>query len=178
MMMRRPAQIPALPGVFALMNGRRKFVYVAYSQNLQKRSHSMSHMLMNQDRSKKAYWPIKDLPKHPSDEFTFVEMLSPVPPEKALQKIAQVQRGFMAKNFRIISGHRAGTPVITLGGRKLNLAEAVRGANHSGKSNPAKYSTVYRRIQRGWLPKQALGLEEPDPRWDHRKQDERRRRAA
>lgn len=182
MMIREPAAIPAERGVYALLNRKRRFVYVAYTQNLQKRSHSMSHMLMNQDRSKKAYWPIKDLPKHPSDEFTFVVMAKNVPPEKSLAAIAVAQRGFMAKNYTIVGGHRAGSPIVSLNGRKQSLAEAVRstieGARKNSPAADLKYSTVYRRLQRGWSVKQALGLDEPDPRWRHDLQDARRRRIA
>lgn len=172
MMLREPAAIPAERGVYALLNKKRRFVYVAYTKNLQKRSHSMSHMLMNYDKSRKAYWPIRELPKHPSDEFTFAVMARGCAPERALSAIAICQKGFTGKNYTIISGHRAGVPVITLQGRRINLTEAVR-------ARPKlKYPTVYRRLQRGWSVRQALGLDPPDPRWDHDKQAQRRKRAA
>jgi hypothetical protein len=172
MMLREPAAIPALRGVYALLNRKRRFVYVAYTQNLQKRSHSMSHMLMNYDRSRRAYWPIKELPKHGSDEFTFVVLATNVSPERALAAIAAAQRGFTNKNYSIVAGHRAGTPVIKLAGQRVSLAEAVR------QRKQLKYPTVYRRLQRGWSVRQALGLDPPDPRWDHDKIEARRKRAA
>jgi hypothetical protein len=172
MMLREPAAIPAERGVYALINRKRRFAYVAYTRNLQKRSHSMSHMLMNYDRSRKAYWPIKELPKHPSDEFIFVVLARGCAPERALAAIAIAQRGFESKNYSIIGGHRAGLPVINLNGRRQSLAEAVRARPN------LKYATTYRRLQRGWSVKQALGLEPPDPRWNHELQDKRRKRAA
>ena len=172
MMLREPASIPAERGVYALVNRKRRFAYVAYTRNLQKRSHSMSHMLMNYDKSRKAYWPIKELPKHPSDEFVFIVLARGCAPERALAAIAVAQRGFEAKTYSIIGGHRAGTPVVRLDGKRVSLAEAVR------TNAKLKYPTVYRRLQRGWSVRQALGLEPPDPRWDHDKQDQRRKRAA
>src|SRR5262245_1367698 len=126
MMSRIPPSIPPERGVFALLNSKRHFAYVAYTRNLQKRSHSMSHMLMNYDKSRKAYWPIRELPKHPSDEYCFVVLARGCAPERALHAIAIAQRGFLAKKFKVIPGHRAGTPTVKLNGRVQTLAAAVR----------------------------------------------------
>jgi len=66
-MQREPVLVPRKPGVFALLNKRRRLAYVAFSSDLQKRSHSLAHMLQNP----KTHWSLKDLPKHPAGEFTF-----------------------------------------------------------------------------------------------------------
>ena len=171
MMIREPAVVLAVPGVYALINRKRRFAYVAYTANLQKRSHSMSHMLMSQDSDKKAYWPIKELPKHPSDEFTFLVVSTDVKPAAARAGIALAQRAFIAKNYRIIEGYRAASPMVTVDGKPMSLAEAVR--EHS----KVKYLTAYRRIERGWTTRQALGIDPPAPRWNHDEQDARRKRA-
>lgn len=171
MMIREPATILAVPGVYALVNRKRRFAYVAYSANLQKRSHSMSHMLMAQDESRKSYWPIRDLPKHDSDEFTFMVISTEIKPTAARAGIALAQKAFIAKSYRIIEGFRAASPMVTVDGKPMSLAEAVR--DHS----KVKYLTAYRRIERGWTTKQALGIDDPAPRWDHNKQAERRLRA-
>lgn len=173
MMFREPEVVPLKPGIFALVNRKRRFVYISYTINLQKRSHSVSHMLLLHDADPNAYWPVKDLPKHASDEFVFMVMNSKgVNPANALAHIADVQKKFVAKGYRIVEGHRAGSPTITLDGKKLTLAEAVR--DHS----KAKYLTVYRRIERGWTVKQALGIDPPAPRWHTGKQAERRERVT
>src|SRR5262245_46619596 len=101
MMLRDPALIPPVRGVYALVNKKRRFAYVGYSQNLQKRSHSMSHMLMNYDRDKRSYWPIKDLPKHPSDEYVFVMFVRNCASKNALAGIAAVEKGFASKNYTL-----------------------------------------------------------------------------
>jgi hypothetical protein len=170
-MYREPANIPAKPGIYALVNRKRRFAYVAYSVNLQKRSHSMSHMLLQQDEDADAYWPIKDLPKHDSDEFTFVVLHVDVDPERARAAIAVATRAFVAKTYRVIDGQRSASPMVTVDGKQMSLAEAVR--DHS----KVKYLTAYRRLERGWTTKQALGLEPASPRWHTAKQDERRKRA-
>jgi hypothetical protein len=129
-------------------------------------------MLLAQDESTKAYWPIKDLPKHPSDEFVFMVMRTKdVTEDNAMAVVAQVQKQFAAKNYKIIDGQRAASPMVTLNGKKLTLAEAVR------DYSKVKYLTAYRRLERGWTVEQALGLEPPAPRWHHGKQAERRARA-
>jgi hypothetical protein len=174
-MIRDPVNIPPERGVYALVNKKRRFAYVAFTQNLQKRSHSMSHMLMGYDADRAVYWPIKDLPKHSFDEFTFIVLARGCAPERALAAIAVAQRGFANKNYSLVAGHRAGMPVVSLGGRKLSLAEAVRERRRADRS--IKYGTVYRRLQRGWSAKQALGLDNPDPRWDHDLQMARRERS-
>jgi len=173
MMIREPPFIPADKGVYALVNRRRRYAYVAYTQNLQKRSHSMSHMLMAQDDDAKSYWPIKELPKHPSDEYTFIVLSVGVAADRSLAAIAVAEKGFVAKNYTIVGGHRAGSPVISLGGKRMSLTDAIKASGSA-----IKYLTVYRRIERGWTVRQALGLDPPDPRWHHELQDARRKRAA
>lgn len=172
MMDREPPYVPAAAGVFALLNRKRRFAYVAYTSSLQKRSHSLAHMLASHDRDPKSYWPIRDLPKHPSDEFSFVVLADAVKPDQSLGAVAVAQKAFAAKSYRIVGGHRAAAPLITFGGRKISLAVAVR--EHSD----VVYITAYRRLMRGWTPRQALGLDPPDPRWHRQKQEERKARAG
>lgn len=172
MMYREPDVIPLSPGVFALLNRKRRFAYVSYTGNLQKRSHSMSHMLLSYDADTKSYWPIKDLPKHASDEYTFKVMATGTKDVDALASIATAQRKFMSKGYRIIGGQRAASPMVTLKGRRMTLADAVR--EHS----KVKYLTAYRRLERGWTIEQALGIDAPAPRWHQQKQAERKAREA
>lgn len=172
MMYREPDVIPLSPGVFALINRKRRFAYVSYTGNLQKRSHSMSHMLLSHDADDTAYWPIKDLPKHPSDEYTFKVMAVDVKDDDALAGIAKAQRRYMNKGYKIIGGQRAASPMVTYKGKRMTLADVVR------QYSKAKYLTVYRRIERGWTLEQALGIDDPAPRWHQQKQAERKQREA
>jgi hypothetical protein len=175
MMLRSPEFIPLRAGVFALVNERRKYVYVSYTQNLQKRSHSMSHMLLQYDawleRPKKAkpYWPIRDMPQRPSDEFTF--FAEPYRGADALGEVQRLQERYRRRGYKIIAGHRAASGLVRLNGKLLKLADAVE------KHSEVAYLTVYRRLQRGWSVRQALGLDPPDPRWHSAKQAKRRARS-
>lgn len=169
MMYREPDVIPLTPGVFALVNRKRRFAYVSYTSNLQKRSHSMSHMLLSRDANAKAYWPIRDLPKHPSDEYTFVvcqkEAADPT------EAVTRAQRKYLNKGYRIVGGQRASSPQVLLDGKRMTLVDAIK---KSGSK--IKYLTCYRRLERGWTVEQALGLEPPAPRWHQAKQAERKAR--
>jgi hypothetical protein len=175
--------IPAAPGVYALLNKKRRFAYVAFSGNLQKRSHSLSHMLLQNDatsgplrqgrpRQAKSYWPIRSLPRHDSNEYTFMVLTTPCAAERALAAIAVAQRAFESRNYTVIEGHRAGAPMITSRGHRMTLVDALKAAGAK-----VKYLTAYRRLERGWSIEQALGLSPPAPRWDTGKQAERRARA-
>jgi hypothetical protein len=171
-MSREPVTILPQPGVYALVNRDRRFAYVAHTVNLQKRSHSMSHMLMQADKKPKStYWAIADLPRHPSDEYTFMVLAAPVDKHAGAAAILTAQRSLRAKGYKIIDGNRASTMVL-YNGKPMTLAEALRAAN-----SKVKYLTAWRRVERGWSVEQALGIEPPDPRWDHVKQKLRNKRA-
>jgi len=94
------------------------------------------------------------------------------PAADPLEAVARAQKKFIAKGYRIIGGQRAASPMVTLKGKQMTLADAVR--NHS----KVKYLTAYRRIERGWTVEQALGLEPPAPRWHQKRQAERKEREA
>jgi len=165
MMIREPAKVPAEAGVFALVNKKRRHVYVAYTVNLQKRSHSLSHMLLAYDDDPKgAYWALAGLPKNRSDEFTFRVILTKLSPDKADAVIKETEKALSKGGYKVVSGSRPAAPLVVYEGKKVSLPDALK----LSKSK-VKYSTAYRRIQRGWTVEQALGLAEAPPRWDHSK---------
>lgn len=177
MMMREPPTVPALPGVYALVNKSERYAYVGHTTNLMKRSHSLSHMLIKHDKHPKtAYWSIADLPKRPSGAHTFMMLAPNVALRDAPAAIAAAQSTFRAKKYRVIGGNRAAPMVVCpcapMKGKVVSLADALR-MSKSG----VQYPTAWRRLERGWTVEQALGLAEPDPRWDREKARERRARA-
>lgn len=173
MMSREPVTILPQPGVYALVNKERKYAYVAHTVNLQKRSHSMSHMLVQADKHpKQTYWAIAALPRHHSDEYTFMVLAAPVLKADAQAAIATAVRSLRAKGYKIVEGNRQ-SQMVTWKGRSMPLAEALRAAG-----TKVKYLTAWRRIERGWTTEQALGVEPPDPRWDHQKAKVRAKRAT
>lgn len=156
-MQRDPVQIPRKPGIFALINSRRRFVYVAYTSDLQKRSHSLAHMLQNP----KTHWSIKDLPTHPAGEYLFMVLHEDTAPARAQRLVAATQREFSDKRYTIVSGSRSAVPLVTFKNQEMPLTEAISLAKCK-----AKYITVWRRLERGWTVEQSLDVSAPPTRWD------------
>lgn len=167
-MQRDPVKVPIAPGIFALVNKKRRYAYVAYTANLQKRSHGLSHMLQHQHA-----WAIADLPKHPAGEWTFMVLRQDVTPEQSKRMIANITREFEAKNYTMAKGARSPLPTIELDGEKMMLTEAIEKAKCK-----TGYITVWRRLKRGWTVRQAIELDPAPVRWDPEQVRERRARAA
>src|SRR5215467_4377965 len=128
-MQRDPVLIPRRPGVFLLTNKRRRLVYAAYSSDLQKRSHSLAHMLQNP----KTHWSIKDLPRHDAGEFLYIVLHEDTTPERAKKLVAATQREFSSKRYRIVGGSRSAVPLVTLKGEEMPLTEAIAKARCKAK---------------------------------------------
>jgi len=167
-MQRVPVLIPRKPGVFVLSNKKRRLAYIAYSTDMQKRSHSLAHMLQNP----KTHWSLKDLPKHPAGEFTFMVIEEDVAPPQAPRIVAAAERAAKNKNYRLVEGSRSTIPMVTLNGRHMTLADAL-----ASTRSRVKYITAWRRLDRGWTPAQAIGIDPPPIRWDPDETAARRKRA-
>lgn len=158
---REPIHIQGVPGIFALTNKSRRVAYLAWSQNLQKRSHALAHMLASGKSS------IKDLPmrdsdgkKIPAGDYMFIVLRENVPDEDADRWLARAKKPFEEKRYRLIEGSRSPIPIVELDGETMTLTEAI------AKNAPKlKYTTAWRRLQRGWTVEQALDIDDPPPRW-------------
>jgi len=158
-MQRDPVHIPGVPGVFTLLNKRRRFAYVAWTQNLQKRSHALAHML---DTGKST---IRALPMHDPGEYVFVVNRENVDPDEAQRAIDRAKRLINDKGYKFIDGSRDPVPLVELDGKLMSLTEAIA---LQPKARQPKYTTAWRRIQRGWTIEEVLGIEPPPPRWGKR----------
>lgn len=158
---RDPVHIQGVPGVFALTNKSRRLAYIAWTKNLQKRSHALAHML---DTGKSS---IRDLPmvdsdgkKIKPDEYTFIVLRENVSDADADKAMARLRKPFEEKRYRLIDGSRSPIPILELDGETMTLTDAI--AKYAPK---LKYTTAWRRLQRGWTAEQVLGMEEAPPRW-------------
>jgi excinuclease UvrABC nuclease subunit len=167
-MQREPVLVPRKPGVFALVNKSKREAYVAFTSDLQKRSHSIAHMLQNP----KTHWSIRNLGKDRAGAFTFIVVAEDVEELKSPRLVKHTEKEFLAKKYRIVEGARSTVPLVVYKGEEMPLTDAI------AKSKcKAKYITVWRRLDRGWTVEQALDLEEPPVRWDPEQTRERRKRA-
>jgi hypothetical protein len=110
---------------------------------------------------------IKDLPmtdpdgkKISPEEYTFIVLRPNVSDEDADRWMTRLQKPFVDKRYRLIEGSRSPIPIVELRGKTMTLTEAI--ADNAPK---LKYTTAWRRLQRGWTIEQTLGLEDPPPRW-------------
>lgn len=166
-MLRDPVQIPRRRGIFALINKSKGCAYVAFTTDLQKRSHSLAHMLQNP----KTHWSIKALPKDRAENYTFTVISTEVDPHRSERLLRLAEKTLGAK-YEIIDGSRSAAPMVTLKGVPMTLTDAIK----KSKCRSA-YITVWRRLSRGWTTEQALGLDEPPIRWSPEETAERRARA-
>jgi len=167
-MQRDPVELPRKPGIFVLMAKAERAAYVAYTRDLQKRSHSLAHMLANP----KTHWAIRGLPKLPPGSWVFKMLSDGINPKRAATLLPVIKKSMLAKKYRVIDGSRRPNPYVTLDGVPMSLPAAMKKA----KCKTA-YMTVWRRLQRGWTVAQALDIEDSPPRWDHDARS-RRKKAA
>jgi hypothetical protein len=160
-MNRDPIHIDGVPGVFALSIKSRRTAYLAWTQNLQKRSHALAHML---DSGKSS---IKDLPltdpegkRIPPSDYTFIVLRENVGQDDADRWMARLRKPFEDKRYKLVGGARSPIPIVELNGETMTLTEAI--ATHRPK---LKYTTAWRRLKRGWTIEQTLDMEAPPRRW-------------
>jgi hypothetical protein len=106
---------------------------------------------------------IKALPMHDPGEYMFIVLKENVTDEAAEKSIAQLKRPFEDKSYSLIDGMRSPIPMVDFKGEKMTLTEAIDIACKGRKK--IKYTTAWRRLQRGWTIEQTLGLEDAPPRW-------------
>jgi len=167
-MLREPVLVPRKPGVFMLLNKRRRIGYVAYTGDLQKRSHSLAHMLQHP----KTHWALRDLPRHPAGEFLYAVVAEGISENAAGKIIETAEAQLEAKSYRLVAGSRGTGQTVKFKGEQMTLVDAIAKAKCK-----AKYITVWRRLERGWTVEQALGIDKPPVRWDPRETRARRKRA-
>jgi hypothetical protein len=181
-MQRTPVDLPAVPGVFALTNRRRRFVYIAWTSNLMKRSHAMASML------KTGRGLIRGLPvvdgdgaRIPPGEYNYILLKAGVDAGIMRRSIAQLQRPYVEKGYTLVGGCRDPQALVDWHGEDIDLVEAIARAREIHSSSPSggrscaakaskpklKYTTVWRRLQRGWTLDQALEFDAPPPKWGH-----------
>lgn len=96
---------------------------------------------------------LRDLPEGEITDFQLMAVDIGLDKRKADKRVEQVEKQFERKGFTIFGGARSAVPKVLLDGKRYTIVEAME----LTKCKEA-YQTVYRRIQRGWPVKEALGL--------------------
>lgn len=149
-----PTPLPLKPAILILLHRRRKAMFIAYTTNARGRAAVLATMIRHRD-DKKARNHLRDLPEGDIKEFTVVATKIDLDKRQADTAVANLQKHYERRGFKMFGGARSALPKVLLNGKRMTIVDAMEEAGT--KDN---YQTVYRRIQRGWPVKQALGLED------------------
>ena len=143
--MRRPPDIPRSPGVYALIHVGQMVAYVGKCTDLAHRAAVLAWSLKNNKL------PIKNLPKAPSEEWSFLAYPHNVVGE--LDDVVAKVMTLMAKgNVRVVNPNKRARSrdLITYKGKTCSLAEHAEDAG-------VNYATAYRRYRAGKPMEEVLG---------------------
>jgi hypothetical protein len=149
--MQRPPDIPREAGVFAVLHTATRKAYVNKARNLRERAMLWEYHLKKRDFDPTHNVRVRNFPVHPSDEWTFWGSTT--------DDLETVQKVFVEKGWTLINEEvrkRQTYPVTYPSGELVD--DTLMG--HARRlSKP--WGAVYKRVERGWTPEQALGLAEP-----------------
>jgi len=146
-----PSPMPLAPAILILMHKRRRSAFIAYSSNARGRAAVLASSIRHRDDAERNH--LRDLPPGDITDFALMAVNVGLDRKEADDKVEKLQRKFERDGFKLFGGSRSAMPKITLDGKRMSIVEAMEVAKC--KEN---YQTVYRRIQRGWKTKEALGL--------------------
>ena len=151
--MKRAPTLPTTSGVFVVLHAGERVAYVGKAKNLRQRAAMWAYHLKNPTASKTSR--IRRLPELPYDEWEF--MAFPEGDE------ASVRKTLVARNVDIINNKARSRHTYVVEG----VTDTLIG--HARKYNQP-WASVYKRVERGMTPEQALGLvdaDKVDPREQH-----------
>jgi hypothetical protein len=148
-----PAPMPLKPAILILTHKRKRMAFISYTTNARGRSAVLASMIRHRKKTKRNH--LKDLPEGEIRDFELMAVNVGLEKTKGDAMVEKYQRKFEKSGFKLFGGPRSAVPLVAVNGKRMSLVDAM--ATHKVKDN---YQTVYRRIQRGWPVRQALGLEE------------------
>lgn len=148
-----PSPMPLKPAILILTHKRRRMAFISYTTNARGRAAVLASMVRHRKKTKRNH--LRDLPEGDIKDFELMAVNIGLERAKGDAMVERYQRKFEKSGYRLFGGPRSAVPLIAVNGKRMTLVEAMN--THKVKEN---YQTVYRRIQRGWPVKQALGLED------------------
>ena len=146
-----PSPLPLKPAILILLHRRKKAMFIAYTTNARGRAAVLATMIRHR-KTKRNH--LRDLPDGDIRDFTVVATKLDLDKREADDAVVRLQRHYEKRSFKMFGGPRSALPKVLLNGKRMTIVDAMEEAKC--KDN---YQTCYRRIQRGWPVKQALGLE-------------------
>jgi len=143
-----PPTMPLKPAILILAHKRKRQAYISYTTNARGRAAVLASTI----RHGKAH--LRDMPEGALGEFTLMAVNVGLEKSKANATVERYQRKFEREGYKLFGGARSALPKVTLNGKRMSIVDAIVQAK-----TKAPYQTVYRRIQRGWTVREALGLQ-------------------
>lgn len=139
----RPHNLPTSAGSFILANTKAGVAYVGYGKNLRGRFTTWDYHFKRAEADPSYTLPARDMPRTPADDWKFVFLIGEH--EDDLRKVCEKQ------GLRILNEHARKRTTIVVQGIEASLLQHARrlGRDHN---------VVYKRVNRGQTPEQALGL--------------------
>ena len=156
-----PNPMPLKPAILLLLHKRRKQVFISYTTNARGRTAVLASMIRHRPGSKSTKRAkvirnhLRDLPEGDVKDFAVLALNIGLEARKANAMIEKLQRKFERDGYTLFGGARSAIPKVVLDGKRMSIVDAM--AQAKAKDS---YQTIYRRIQRGWPVKEALGLVE------------------
>jgi len=147
-----PSPLPLKPAILILLHRRKKAMFIAYTTNARGRAAVLATMIRHR-KTKRNH--LRDLPDGDIRDFSVVATKIDLDKREADDAVVRLQRHYEKKGFKMFGGPRSALPKVVLNGKRMTIVDAMEAAGTT-----EQYQTVYRRIQRGWPVKQALGMEE------------------
>lgn len=147
--MRQPSNVPTTAGTFAVANKRLKTAYVGKTKNLRTRASMWKTMLKRNAEEREYKMPVRGITRGASDDWSFV--FSADLDDAGLRKTLE-ERG-----YEILNGHareRLGS---------IEVSDFKGTIQQHAKRCRVPMHTVYRRRQKGYTLRQALGLDPIEP---------------
>jgi hypothetical protein len=149
---KRPADIPQGAGTFAIVHTATKQAYVGYAKDLRQRASMWAyHLKMLEEKGADYRVPVRDFPRLPAAEWEFISLQ--LDEDQLRDKLAE-------RGFRILNAKTRRRKTYVVQGIEDTLSGHARRLG-------VKAMPVYKRVERGDTPEQALGLAEryaSDPR--------------
>jgi hypothetical protein len=146
-----PDPMPLKPAILVLLHRKKRMAYVGYTSNARGRAAVLGSMIRHRDESERSL--LRGLPEGGVGDFSIDAISVGLEAEAADKTVRKVQLRLEREGYKMFGANRSATPKVVLDGEAMTIVEAMKRTKTKNS-----YQTTYRRLQRGWDPKEAFGL--------------------
>ena len=147
-----PDPMPLRPAILLLMHKKKRMAYVGYTSNARGRAAVLASMIRHRDNGRSL---LRALPEGGVEDFSLTALNVGLAPEAADKTVRAVQKRFERGGMKMFGANRSAMPRVVLDGQAMTIVEAMKKTG-----SKRQYQAIYRRLMRGWDPKEAFDLVE------------------